>query len=253
MSSIGQRIKHRLRKSRLSKTNDDYLDQQAQSNTNEPTILPPAVVLSQPEAQSEHTVTPRRTEAELEAITEKNQLDSPFLCLPGEVRNRIYHYAFGGHEIYAMPSGLRRFVCMGRPDDQFAWNLKPIAQIMAVHLPLVCRQIRSETGKYFAFKFNTFGSTMPEYFKLLMDSLTIEQMNRIEVVKMNHDDGPEHYNSYQMGLEVQYEALRTLRNLRLLVLRDFRAGDESARKATVRKFRRLARNHDLEVVVETVG
>ncbi|KAF1946243.1 hypothetical protein EJ02DRAFT_450687 [Clathrospora elynae] len=138
-----------------------------------------------PATESE-TTTPGKSNAELEAISAQNQLASPFFRLPAEVRNLIFHHAFGDNEIYAMPSGMCKFVCMGRPDNQFAWNLKSIAQIMALHLALICRQILFEVGPYLAFDSNSLGFTMPECFKLLMESLISEQKKRIEVVTFNH-------------------------------------------------------------------
>ncbi|KAF1840535.1 uncharacterized protein K460DRAFT_399453 [Cucurbitaria berberidis CBS 394.84] len=156
------------------------------------TITKPPVAATLPEAVAENkTTAPRKTNAELEAITEQNQLDSPFLRLPGEVRNIIYHCALGNHEIYAMPTRPEGFVCMGRPNHQFPWKLEPIEQIMALYLPLVCRQICFEMGKYFVFKFNSFGSTRPGDFHLLMESLTVEQRSMLEapicVVLKAHD------------------------------------------------------------------
>lgn len=250
MTYISRRIKSWRKKSNLSAT-ESYRPSQ-EDDVAEPQPSPAVTTIPKLGGESELPVVPPKSAAELDAITEQNQLVSPFLCLPGEVRNRIYHYAFGGHEIYAMPSGLRRFVCMGRPDDQFAWNLKPISQIMALHLPLVCRQIQSETGKYFAFKFNTFGSTMPEYFQLLMESLTAEQKNRIEVVKMNHASTPGSPD-FRTAVIKPYEGLKTLKNLRLLVVRDWGNTNEWNKGTTIKYFRRIAGNETLEIIVERIG
>jgi hypothetical protein len=111
------------------------------------------------------------TEAALQTVSETNQQDSPFLHLPAEIRNAIYHFALGGHEIYAITSGAR-MICMCRPSSQFAWSLKHVTESMALYLPLVCRQLRSELGRYFILKFSSVGSTSFEHFLCFLDALT---------------------------------------------------------------------------------
>jgi hypothetical protein len=135
---------------------------------------------------------------------------------------------------------------MGRPKSRFAWNLKPIAQIMALHLPLVCRQIRFETGKYFAFASNSFGSTMPRYFELLIATLTVEQKRSIEVVRINY---VYHAEEGVAKHDLEYAELYELRNLKKMVLRDMSdmsGGEEAdARK----RFQAMALKKDLHVEI----
>lgn len=235
MSSFGRRVKPWF----LAARRYDRVDK----STHPP--QPPKTDESDPMAHS--TI----QKAVLEAVSERNQANSPFLQLPAEIRNKIYLYAFGGHEIYAMPSGLRPFVCMGRPNHQFAWSLKPAAQIMALHLPLVCRQIRSETGKYFAFKFNTFGSTEPQYFKRLIDSLTLEQRRSIEVVKVNYVRG--RWSGSSAEARVGYLELRELMKLKRVVLRDMDGMDAEATFKAVSGIRLAAGKEGLQVQIERVG
>jgi hypothetical protein len=187
---------------------------------------------------------PTKSEAELEAMSEQNQINPPFLRHPSEIRNPIYHLAFGGHEIYAMPNGHRPFVCMGRPNNQFAWNLKPIAQIMAIHLPLVCRQIRFEVGKCFAFDFSSFGSTIPEYFALLMSKLTAEQKNRIEIVTVNFTYVDPPSNGASMG---HYSPLQSMRNLKVVVLRDIENLSSEREYHALKRLRNNLLRPDLDI------
>ncbi|CAO2656933.1 Nn.00g057360.m01.CDS01 [Neocucurbitaria sp. VM-36] len=234
MSSIGQRVKARFRKSTHTGRESGKSSSWPQSHTKSP-----------------ETPSPPNTSAHLEAITQQNQLTSPFLRLPAEIRNTIYHHALSGHEIYALPSGLRKFICMGRPSTQFTWHLYPISQILALHLPLVCRQIRSETGKYFAFKFNSFGATMPEYFALLMESLSAEQRGRIEVVRVNYA-GLGRDAVARERVTREYAGLAGLGGLRVLVLRDLGDMDGRGREEAVGEFRRIAGKEGLVVEIERI-
>ena len=77
-----------------------------------------------------------------QAITARNQFDSPFLRLPSEIRNQIYNFALGDNEIYVISSGDQKSQLWGRSLGQKIWSLKPIKQIMAINLPLACTQIR---------------------------------------------------------------------------------------------------------------
>ena len=148
-----------------------------------------------------------------------------------------------------MPSGLRSWVCMGRPKEQFAWDLKPIAQIMALHLPLVCRQIRFETGKYFAFASNSFGSTMPRYFGLLMSKLTNEQKCSIEVVTVNYVYRSVPWDEEFAKHEHEYSVLHKMKNLKKVVLRDMSdmGGGEEANARE--RFRGMSLKTDLDVQI----
>jgi hypothetical protein len=196
------------------------------------------------------------TEAVLQAITEKNQQDSPFLRLTGEIRNNIYYHALGGHEIYAFGSD-SKVVCMGRPASQFAWRLEPITKIMALHLPLVCRQIRSETGRYFTFKSNTFGAIMPEHFSQLVERLTPEQRSMIEVAKMNYYWTKRPFRQRRARMVTAqagcpFRVLTDLPNLKRLVLRDLSSLDEKERQQLVGQFRNLPVFERLEVEIQSI-
>lgn len=194
-----------------------------------------------------------KSNEELEAISHQNQLNSTFLRLPAEIRNRIYLHGLGGHEIYALPSGLRPVVCMGRPNYQLAWNLKPIAQIMALHLPLVCRQIRSETGNYFAFKFNSFGAMEPIYFSLIMNNWTAEQKNNIEVVRVNCVRARPSASHETFVGHIWQRRLKELKKLRLLVLRDMDGLSPQEVDGVVCAFREAAGNDALRIEVVRIG
>lgn len=195
-------------------------------------------------------------EAALQVISANNQLASPFLRLPGEIRNTIYHYAMAGNEIYAVSRG-SKIMCMGRPASQFAWKFEPMTEIMAFHLPLVCRQIRSETGKYFTFKFNTFGSTMAADFSQLVARFTDDQKARIETVKMNFDRRDATFSrSVPYLVTVQpgspFRTLTLLPSLKRLVLRDLSTMNEVEKERLVIDFKKLPEFKRLEVVIESI-
>ena len=239
MRSIAESVKSRVRRATHAKKDKTGLGMPPKQNEKNEENARLGAITEQNQKKEEGNT-------RLSTITEQNQLKSAFLRLPGEIRNTIYHYALAGHEIYAMGSGLRPFVCMARPDTQFAWNLKPIAQIMAIHLPLVCRQIRSETGEYFVFKYNSFGSTMAEYFQLLMKSLTVEQKSRIEVVRMNFA------SHYSMESAKPYSELGGLQNLKLLVLRNVGGSWEQSWPISMRSFREVAGKQELEIEIQHI-
>jgi hypothetical protein len=195
-------------------------------------------------------------ETALQAITERNQQNSPFLRLTGEIRNIIYYHSLGGCEIYAMSSG-SKVVCMARPASQFAWSLEPITKIMALHLPLVCRQIRSETGKYFAFISNTFGAVQPDFFSQLVARLTLEQKSHIEVAKMNFAWNRNPFGQqrpYMVTAEpgCSFRVLLELPNLKRLVLRDLSSMNETEKEHLVREFKKLPRFERFEVEIQSI-
>lgn len=95
-----------------------------------------------------------------EAITQWNQRESYFLRLPGELRNRIYELSLTGHEIYLNneTSILHPHKWVGRaPNHQSYWDPQPITQLLALNLPLVCRQVHFEVSPDYVFSNNTFG------------------------------------------------------------------------------------------------
>ncbi|KAF2624547.1 hypothetical protein BU25DRAFT_461074 [Macroventuria anomochaeta] len=87
-------------------------------------------------------------------ISLRNQRESPFLRLPGEVRNRIYEHALGGKHIsYLYPrlysadrNHLRKFGHNG-----LEANIVP----KLLHLTITCRQIHDETD-LLIFRMNDF-------------------------------------------------------------------------------------------------
>jgi hypothetical protein len=217
----------------------------------------PAAMTSTPASTTSTSIEEREAlEAALQAISDNNQLASPFLRLPGEIRNTIYHYAMAGNEIYAVSRG-SKIMCMGRPASQFAWKFEPMTEIMAFHLPLVCRQIRLETGKYFTFKFNTFGSTMPEDFSQLVARFTDDQKARIETVKMNfvrRNNTFSHSTPYLVTVQPgsPFRILTVLPSLKRLVLRDLSTMDEVEKERLVMDFKKVPEFERLEVVIESI-
>ncbi|KAJ4372367.1 hypothetical protein N0V83_004141 [Neocucurbitaria cava] len=88
-----------------------------------------------------------------------NQKNSPLLRLPGELRNRIYEYALGGHLVEPV-CGLGRLETV--KDCQLRYcpyeskketDYKPWDELLA--LTYVCRQVNQE-GRLLVFEINTF-------------------------------------------------------------------------------------------------
>jgi hypothetical protein len=186
----------------------------------------------------------------LYALADQNQVTSPFLRLPGEIRNAIYRHALGGCEIYAINNG-RRVTLVGRPAAQLAWKLEPIAKIMAINLPLVCRQIHAETGTYFTFKYNSFGSIHSSGFSALLQRLGKEQIEQIEVVKMNFVRDSDIF--WWIAEEWRpYRRLLTLPKLKHLVLRDLSTMNKAQKKAVVKELKKTMRFENLEVEIQSI-
>jgi hypothetical protein len=171
-----------------------------------------------------------------QAIAVRNQLSSPFLRLPSEIRNRIYYFALDSHEIYFIPVDdydddkykTRTLQC--RPNHQQTWYLKPVTLLMAINLPLACSQIRCELGQFYPFTHNTFGASTALDLTTMLGDLTNGQSNWIEVVTTNYT-----YTSSRKWLE-RYLMLCVMRRLRLVVLRDEDGMNEELRERTIRNF-----------------
>jgi len=159
-----------------------------------------------------------------QAIASENQLTSPFLRLPSEIRNQIYYYALGGHEIYliTLPSNEKKKRLGCRPPHQKTWEMHP----------LTCRQIRCDLGAYYPFIHNTFGATVLAGFHSMLHRFTIGQRNRIELVVTDH----EHYPTGRWLWIREYIMLCGLPRLKLVVLRDVSGVGEREREVTRRTF-----------------
>ncbi|CAO2653658.1 Nn.00g030690.m01.CDS01 [Neocucurbitaria sp. VM-36] len=93
----------------------------------------------------------RLSSEEADAIMERNQSVSPLLRLPGEIRNKIYHYVFrvDGIKIWVFPEtnpsgGNFRMVhalCPANNIRMCWWYLSN-----HIHLTAVCRQIHAEAA-----------------------------------------------------------------------------------------------------------
>jgi hypothetical protein len=178
-----------------------------------------------------------------QAIAAQNQLDSPFLRLPSELRNQIYYFALGGNEIYVISNGDQKSQLWGRSLGQKIWSLKPIKQIMAINLPLACTQIRRELGEYYAFTFNSFGAMADVGVGPLLHRLTSAQRHKIEVLTANHAYPIENKISY-------YDHIFTLvPNLKRLVLRDMSAMSAQEKKNTIGRLRAACNNKEMKIEI----
>ncbi|KAF2998523.1 hypothetical protein E8E13_004548 [Curvularia kusanoi] len=84
----------------------------------------------------------------------RNQQQSPFLQLPGEIRNRVYEYTLGHQVISYQSIG----TWSAEQGDYHKWGpnrLVPGTIAGLLRLPMICRQIYTET-KLFVFKLNVF-------------------------------------------------------------------------------------------------
>jgi hypothetical protein len=148
--------------------------------------MPPRTIASrvQPSRSCKRRVL-AASETVLQAITERNQRDSSFLQLPGEIRNAIYQYALGGCELWftSFHEGEPKFIDGPGRDSPWA-HLLPVSKSLAVYLPLACRQIRVETGAHSMLKRNTFHMVGPGHSARLVRPLTTEHIAKIEVVHM---------------------------------------------------------------------
>jgi hypothetical protein len=74
----------------------------------------------------------------------RNQQDSPLLRLPGELRNKIYEYAYGGMIIKAFTASTKdkHYPVY----EQGNWTLLPFSTGDLLNSTMVCRQVYSEIG-----------------------------------------------------------------------------------------------------------
>jgi len=171
-----------------------------------------------------------------QAIASQNQLTFPFLRLPSEIRNQIYSYALGGHEIYliTLPGNDKKKRLGCRPPHQKTWEMHLIPERLAINLPLTCRQIRCDLGAYYPFIHNTFGATVLAGFHSMLHRFTIGQRNRIELVVTDH----EHYPTGRWLWIQEYIMLCGLPRLKLVGLRDVSGVGEREREEIRRTFLR---------------
>jgi len=116
--------------------------------------------------------------------TLRNQRESPLLRLPAELRNQIYVYVLGGHEIrtesrphgYNMSSHPPIQLSSHNKDD---WN-RP-HHFLA--LTATSRQLRSETT-WLPFKLNTFRAHHNRGFKHFLWTLTFQQRDAIRTIRL---------------------------------------------------------------------
>ncbi|KAF1959435.1 hypothetical protein CC80DRAFT_545818 [Byssothecium circinans] len=86
----------------------------------------------------------RTTRPMPEVFTQYNQLHSPLLRLPGEIRNKIYEYALGGLRFEKKGYGTTRVYAIEHPGNSKIAH-RSVAS-MALSLTKVCRQVHAETA-----------------------------------------------------------------------------------------------------------
>ncbi|KAH9873444.1 hypothetical protein IAQ61_004067 [Plenodomus lingam] len=89
-----------------------------------------------------------RTRKEAAKITERNSNESPFLRLPGELRNRIYDLAFGNHIVeidntaFEDKKPVFHHICLTKDHTETPYTFFDI-----LNMTTTCRQIYYETFK----------------------------------------------------------------------------------------------------------
>ncbi|KAF1959433.1 hypothetical protein CC80DRAFT_585957 [Byssothecium circinans] len=108
-----------------------------------------------------------------EAITLRNQKESPLLRLPGELRNRIYRYALSGITINLYKGDGNKFSTK---------SISHGAHILG--LAKVCRQIHAEIDPLLVYRANTFRVDLQNYSALgdFVKSLKAKPLAAIETV-----------------------------------------------------------------------
>ncbi|KZM26843.1 uncharacterized protein EKO05_0010786 [Ascochyta rabiei] len=110
-------------------------------------------------------------------ITLQNQIDSPFLRLPGEVRNRIYGLVLGGRQIQVLYPRLYSAERDGGQNDGFA-SLEPGTVRKLLHMTEACRQIHAETD-LLVFQTNDFRIASNHSFETFLDALSQRQAEAV--------------------------------------------------------------------------
>ncbi|KAG9188676.1 hypothetical protein G6011_07381 [Alternaria panax] len=106
-----------------------------------------------------------RYEHENDRRTQANQVQSPFLCLPAELRNQIYRYTIKHGAINVYPTRASKRTSH------------------ALHLLWICRQIRAETVSLF-FSTTVFGFETFCKIKTFARNLAPDQLQAIRIIKL---------------------------------------------------------------------
>jgi len=107
--------------------------------------------------------------------TVQNQRESLFLRLPGEVRNRIYKYVFGGKQISILRP--RVYSIDKSPIQDFKSSTCVVRKLL--YLGETCRQMRAET-ELFLFELNEFRIAGGHNFKYFIQSVSQRQLEAIK-------------------------------------------------------------------------
>jgi len=217
--------------------------------------------VSGPQLRGEPTNAFPARKAELAEIFCRNQKESPFLCLPGEIRNMIYDHALCGQEIHAV-SGLREQSCLrgfklifrGRTEGQTGQDLKPISQVLALDLHRVSRQIYLEIGgRQLIFKNNSFSSHILTYLNLFLCGLAPLPKSSIEVIRLDWQIASDAWMGHNINRKLsQPEGFLALSGLKSLVLHGAgkALGQPEEKAAIVSRLRSLFQKPELEIVFE---
>ncbi|KAK1918574.1 hypothetical protein P3342_001493 [Pyrenophora teres f. teres] len=117
---------------------------------------------------------------ETNAISLRNQQESPLLRLPSELRNMIYAYTFGNTTI-RITREKRHSCCHGHPSQNpggIAWKGNRIFGITQV-----CRELRSEIG-LMPFEMAIFYNTSCFYWPEFLNGLSVDQVGAITHIQI---------------------------------------------------------------------
>ncbi|KAJ4344129.1 hypothetical protein N0V95_006333 [Ascochyta clinopodiicola] len=142
-------------------------------------------------------------------ITLQNQLDSPFLHLPGEVRNRIYSLVLGGKQIQVLYPRLY----LAENNLPASFELGTVRKLL--HITEASRQLRAETD-LLVFRTNDFRIASNRYFDDFFDALSQRQRGAVRSLVW-----PKKCHSVADGQLLKFTGLQ-----RLVVLKTVHSGGD---------------------------
>ncbi|KAF9697523.1 hypothetical protein EKO04_004295 [Ascochyta lentis] len=113
-------------------------------------------------------------------ITLRNRQWSPFLRLPGEIRECIYELVLGGKQVLVLSPRLYS-ADKTRLENHLNDSFEPDTVRKLLYLTETCRQIHVET-KFLIFKTNEFRIASNYSFKTLLDKLSQQQAAAIQTL-----------------------------------------------------------------------
>ncbi|KAF2648574.1 hypothetical protein K491DRAFT_722465 [Lophiostoma macrostomum CBS 122681] len=155
-------------------------------------------------------------------ITAQNQIQSPLLRLPGEIRNNIYSYAQSGgyclrvHSWVARPLGSKQVIFnfvqqLGpeeTPENKKTRGVMPDPVSWSFKLQLVCRQVASEIDRLAAYRNNIF--SFHDIIRAIDFSARLTTEQNAAIMEISIDGTVNRTPNYPRSREPPHAPLRTL-------------------------------------------